>query len=136
MTALPAFSFGLTAYAADTGERYEANANGGLAFSAAGASCWSAGSGHYTGCLFQVTGEDIQTISLAIDREALYRSRTLTDLPREEVQKYLEAEASGTEYQLPRRRGCHQRGLQRRGRGGPPDPGCGDRPGGQRHGGL
>lgn len=101
VAALPAFSFGLTAYAADTGERYEANANGGLAFSAAGASRWSAGSGHYTGCLFQVTGEDIQTISLAIDREALYRSRTLSDLPREEVQKYLEAEASGTEYQLP-----------------------------------
>ena len=35
VTALPTFSFGLTAYAADTGERYEANANGGLAFSAA-----------------------------------------------------------------------------------------------------
>ncbi|MFR1616087.1 MAG: hypothetical protein ACLSUM_01530 [Dysosmobacter welbionis] len=33
VTALPSFSFGLTAYAADTGERYEANANGGLAFS-------------------------------------------------------------------------------------------------------
>ena len=46
-----------------------------------------------------MTGENIRTISLAIDREALYRSQTLTDLPREEVQKYLEAEASGTEYQ-------------------------------------
>ena len=101
VTALPAFSFGLTAYAADTGERYEANANGGLAFSAAGESRWSAEGGHYTGCLFQVTGENIQTISLAIDREALYRSRTLTDIPRDELQKYLEAEASGTEYQLP-----------------------------------
>lgn len=101
VTALPTFSFGLTAYAADTGECYEANANGGLAFSAAGATRWSAESGHYTGCLFQVVGENIRTISLAIDREALYRSRTLTDLPGEEVQKYLEAEASGTEYQLP-----------------------------------
>lgn len=101
VTALPAFSFGLTACAADTGETYEANANGGLAFSAAGATRWSAESGHYTGCLFQVVGENIRTISLAIDREALYRSRTLTDLPGEEVQKYLEAEASGTEYQLP-----------------------------------
>ena len=101
VTALPAFSFGLTAYAADTGERYGANANGGLAFSAAGEGHWSAEGGHYTGCLFQVTGENIRTISLAIDREALYRSRTLTDLPGEEVQKYLEAEASGTEYQLP-----------------------------------
>ena len=101
VTALPAFSFGLTAYAADTGERYEANANGGLAFSAAGEGHWSAEGGHYTGCLFQVTGENIQTISLAIDREALYRSRTLTDIPKEEVQKYLEAEANGTEYQLP-----------------------------------
>ena len=81
VTALPAFSFGLTAYAADTGERYEANANGGLAFSTSGQGSWSAEDGHYTGCLFQVTGENIQTISLAIDREALYRSRTLTDLP-------------------------------------------------------
>ena len=98
---LPAFSFGLTACAADTGEIYGANANGGLAFSAAGESRWSAGGGHYTGCLFQVTGENIQTISLAIDRGALYRSETLTDLSREEVRKYLEAEANGTEYQLP-----------------------------------
>ena len=101
VTALPTFSFGLTAYAADTGETYEANANGGLAFSTSGQGSWSAEDGHYTGCLFQVAGENIQTISLAIDREALYRSRTLTDLPGEEVQKYLEAEASGTEYQLP-----------------------------------
>ena len=101
VTALPTFSFGLTACAADTGETYEANANGGLAFSAAGEGHWSAEGGHYTGCLFQVTGENIQTISLAIDREALYRSRTLTDIPKEEVQKYLEAEANGTEYQLP-----------------------------------
>lgn len=101
VTALPTFSFGLTAYAADTGERYEANANGGLAFSTSGRGSWSAEDGHYTGCLFQVAGENIQTISLAIDREALYRSRTLTDLPGEEVQKYLEAEANGTEYQLP-----------------------------------
>ena len=101
VTALPAFSFGLTAYAADTGERYEANANGGLAFSTSGQGSWSAEDGHYTGCLFQVAGENIQTISLAIDREALYRSRTLTDLPGEEVQKYLEAEANGTEYRLP-----------------------------------
>ena len=101
VTALPTFSFGLTAYAADTGERYEANANGGLAFSTSGQGSWSAEDGHYTGCLFQVAGENIQTISLAIDREALYRSRTLTDLPGEEVQKYLEAEANGTEYRLP-----------------------------------
>ncbi|HJB75869.1 M23 family metallopeptidase [uncultured Oscillibacter sp.] len=101
VTALPTFSFGLTVYAADTGETYEANANGGLAFSTSGQGSWSAEDGHYTGCLFQVAGENIQTISLAIDREALYRSRTLTDLPGEEVQKYLEAEASGTEYQLP-----------------------------------
>ena len=100
VTALPSFSFGLTAYAADTGERYEANANGGLAFSTAGQVSWSAEDGHYTGCLFQVTGENIRTISLAIDREALYRSRTLTNLSREEVQNYLDAEANGTEYRL------------------------------------
>ena len=56
VTALPTFSFGLTAYAADTGERYEANANGGLAFSTSGQGSWSAEDGHYTGCLFQVAG--------------------------------------------------------------------------------
>lgn len=100
VTALSSFSFGLTAYAADMGERYEANANGGLAFSTAGQVSWSAEGGHYTGCLFQVTGENIRTISLAIDREALYRSRTLTNLSREEVQNYLDAEANGTEYRL------------------------------------
>ena len=99
VTGLPAFSFGLTACAADTEETYGANANGGLAFSAAGATRWSAESGHYTGCLFQVTGEDVRTVSLAIDRGELYRSRALTDIPRDELQKYLEAEASGTEYQ-------------------------------------
>ena len=101
VTALSAFSFGLTAYAADTGEQYGTNANGGLAFSAAGQSSWSAGDGHYTGCLFQVTGEDIRTISLAIDRGELYRSRTLTDVPKEELRGFLEAEADGTEYHLP-----------------------------------
>ena len=98
---LPALSFGLTAYAADTGETYGEGANGGLAFSAAGESRWSAESGHYTGCLFQVTGENLRTVSLAVDRGELYRSRTLTDLSREEVRNYLEAEANGTEYQLP-----------------------------------
>lgn len=86
--------------AADTGERYEANANGGLAFSTAGQVSWSAEGGHYTGCLFQVTGENIRTISLAIDREALYRSRTLTNLSREEVQNYLDAEATARSTRL------------------------------------
>ena len=96
---LPALSFGLTAYAADTGETYGEGVNGGLAFSAAGQTHWTAGDGHYTGCLFQVTGEGIRTISLAIDRGELYRSRTLTGLSWEEVRDYLEAEANGTEYQ-------------------------------------
>ncbi len=105
VTALPTFSFGLTAYAAETGGSYGTNANGGLAFSTAGGSKWISGEGHYTGCLFQVQGGDIQTISLAIDRGELYRSRTLTDVPKDEVRGFLEAEANGTEHPFSGREG-------------------------------
>lgn len=135
VTALPSFSFGLTAYAADTGERYEANANGGLAFSTAGQVSWSAEGGHYTGCLFQVTGENIRTISLAIDREALYRSRTLTNLSREEVQNL--SRCRGQRHGVPafQRRRSDPCRLWRGGRGAP-DHGGGDGSGRCRHGGL
>ena len=96
-TALPAFSFGLTAYAADTGESYGAGVNGGLAFSTAGESTWSAGEGHYTGCLFQVTGEGIETVSLSLDRGELYRWRSVADLTEAERQELQTALENGEE---------------------------------------
>ena len=49
VTALPTFSFGLTACAADTGETYEANANGGVAFTTTEEMSWSESAGLYTG---------------------------------------------------------------------------------------
>ena len=89
------YSFGLTACAADTGETVRPNANGGLAFDS-GSGIASEEAGHYTGCLFQVTGEGIETVSLSVDRGGLYRSEILTGLTDGEVRKLWQAEeASG-----------------------------------------
>ena len=88
------YSFGLTACAADTGETVRPNANGGLAFDS-GSGIASEEAGHYTGCLFQVTGEGIETISLSVDRGGLYRSEILTGLTDGEVRKLWQAEEAG-----------------------------------------
>ena len=88
------YSFGLTAYAADTGETVRLNANGGLAF-ASGSGMAGEEIGNYTGCLFQVTGEGIETVSLSVDRGGLYRSETRTGLSTEEVRKLWQAEEAG-----------------------------------------
>ena len=88
------YSFGLTAYAADTGETVRLNANGGLAF-ASGSGMAGEEIGYYTGCLFQVTGEEIERVSLSVDRGGLYRSETRTGLTTEEVRKLWQAEEAG-----------------------------------------
>ena len=88
------YAFGLTAYAADTGETVRLNANGGLAF-ASGSGMAGEEIGNYTGCLFQVTGEGIETVSLSVDRGGLYRSETRTGLSTEEVRKLWQAEEAG-----------------------------------------
>ena len=95
VTALPAFSFGLTAYAADTGETYEANANGGVAFTTTEEMSWSESAGLYTGYLFQVQGEDIAGVSLAVDRGGLYRHEPLPDLTDEEIAEIREKLRTG-----------------------------------------
>lgn len=66
------YTFGLTAYAADLDETVLPNANGGLAFRTAGRMSWAPERGCFTGCLFQVTGEQIQSISLTLDRGGFY----------------------------------------------------------------
>ena len=88
------YSFGLTAYAAETGETVRPNANGGLALFC-GDGMADEENGDFTGCLFQVTGENIQTVSLSIDRGGLYRSETRTGLTDEEVRKLWQAEEAG-----------------------------------------
>ena len=95
VTALPTFSFGLTACAADTGETYEANANGGVAFTTTEEMSWSESAGLYTGYLFQVQGEDIAGVSLAVDRGGLYRHEPLPDLTDEEIAEIREKLRTG-----------------------------------------
>lgn len=87
-------SFGLTAYAADTGEALLPNANGGLAF-ACGDGMADPETGDFTGILFQVAGENIKTLSLSVDRGGLYRSETRTGLTKEDVRQLFQAEEAG-----------------------------------------
>lgn len=85
---VPSLSFGLAAYAAETGELTPAGEDGSLVMGQ-GDGIASAEVGCFTGCLFQVTGEGIRTVSLSVDRGGLYRSRTLTDLTDDQVREYL-----------------------------------------------
>lgn len=95
VAALPAWSFGLTAYAADTGESYAPNANGGLAFSMGSGMYWAEKDGYYTGCLFQVTGENIRQVALSLDRGGLYRWQRLENLTEEQMREIREAQERG-----------------------------------------
>lgn len=90
----PAFSFGLTAYAAGSDTAYGPGANGTIAFTA-GEGMANPGEGNYTGSLFQVTGEGIQTLTLSIDRGGLYRYQLHTDLTDEEMSQYRERMGRG-----------------------------------------
>lgn len=76
-----AHSFGIVAYAADTGEVLEPK-NSRIVF-ADGAGMESQVDGFFSGCLFKVTGETIATVSASIDKGALYRARTLKDFDME-----------------------------------------------------
>ena len=88
------YSFGLTAYAADLGQTISPNANGGLAL-LSGSGIWNPRQGDFTGCLFQVTGENIQKVSLSVDWGGLYRSETRRGLTDDEVQALWKAEENG-----------------------------------------
>ena len=91
---VPTYTFALTACAADTGEVYAPGANGGLAlFSGSGQ--LDPEEGCYTGCLFQVTGEGIRTVSLSIDQGGLYRSETRRGLTDDEVRSLFQQEDLG-----------------------------------------
>lgn len=91
---VPGFSFGLTAYAAESGETYAPGPNSGIAFRA-GEGCVTLDGGNYTGLLFRVTGEHIETLSLSIDRGGLYRYQLHENLTDKEMAEFRQAMADG-----------------------------------------
>ena len=73
-----AHSFGIVAYAADTGEEI-APKDSRIVFDFSGGGGYPIGDGEqcdfYSGCLFRVTGDNIQTVSAETDRGNFYRHK-------------------------------------------------------------
>ena len=73
-----AHSFGIVAYAVDTGETI-AQKDSKIVFDSSGGGGYPIGDGEecdfYSGCLFRVTGDNIQTVSAEIDRGSFYRHK-------------------------------------------------------------
>lgn len=69
-------SFGFVAYAADTKEVYPPQ-NSRIVFDD-GSGVADPEKGFFSGCLFRVTGDNIQSISASIDKGGLYRSKTVS----------------------------------------------------------
>ena len=72
-----AHTFGLVAYAADTGEMRQPKDSKIVFDTGSGAD--DPEKGFYSGCLFKVTGENIKTVSATIDKGAVYRTKTVKD---------------------------------------------------------
>ena len=72
-----AHTFGLLAYAADTGEMRQPK-DSRIVFDC-GSGADDPDKGFFSGCLFKVTGENIKTVSATIDRGAVYRTKTVKD---------------------------------------------------------
>lgn len=72
-----AHTFGLVAYAADTGEMRQPK-DSRIVFDY-GSGADDPDKGFFSGCLFKVTGEDIKTVSASIDNGAIYRTKTVKD---------------------------------------------------------
>lgn len=72
-----AHTFGLVAYAADTGEMRQPKDSKIVFDTGSGAD--DPEKGFYSGCLFKVTGENIKTVSASIDKGAVYRTKTVKD---------------------------------------------------------
>ena len=65
-----AHSFGIVAYAADTGETMQPK-DSRVVFDMAGGGADSPTKGFFSGCLFKVTGDNIETVSASIDKGGL-----------------------------------------------------------------
>ena len=72
-----AHTFGLVAYAADTGEMRQPK-DSKIVFDY-GSGADDPDKGFFSGCLFKVTGENIKTVSASIDKGAVYRTKTVKD---------------------------------------------------------
>ena len=72
-----AHTFGLVAYAADTGEMRQPKESK-IVFDC-GSGADDPDKGFFSGCLFKVTGENIKTVSASIDNGAIYRTKTVKD---------------------------------------------------------
>ena len=88
-------TFGLTAYAAMTESAYGPAEDGSIAF-AVGEGCVTPDWGDFTGCLFQITGENIAQVKMSIDRGGLYSYYTRDNLTGEQMTAYRQAMAEGT----------------------------------------
>lgn len=88
-------TFGLTAYAAMTENAYGPAEDGSLAF-AIGEGCTTLEFGDFTGCLFQITGENIAQVKMSIDRGGLYRYQSRENLTEEQMAEYRQAMADGS----------------------------------------
>lgn len=71
-----AHSFGIVAYAADTGETI-APKDSKVVFDIAGGGMESPTKGFFSGCLFKVTGDNIETVSASVDKGGLYRAERI-----------------------------------------------------------
>lgn len=96
VTTLPTFSFGLTAYAAGTGEALTVGEDGTLTFHSQGEMWWSESGGCYTGFLFQINGQGVETVSLSLDRGELYRWRYQTGLTEEASRPFRSGQLAGS----------------------------------------
>lgn len=88
-------TFGLTAYAAMTETAYGPAEDGSIAF-AVGEGCVTPEFGDFTGCLFQITGENIAQVKMSIDRGGLYRYQKRENLTEEQMTAYRQAMAGGS----------------------------------------
>ena len=88
-------TFGLTAYAAGTDTTYGPASDGSIAFSV-GEGCTTPEFGDFTGCLFQIAGENIAQVRLSIDRGGLYRYEVRENLTEEQMDGYRQAMAEGS----------------------------------------
>ena len=88
-------TFGLTAYAAMTEHAYGPAEDGSLAFGI-GEGCVTPEFGDFTGCLFQIEGENIAQVKLSIDRGGLYRYQKRENLTEEQMAEYRQAMAGGS----------------------------------------
>lgn len=88
-------TFGLTAYAVDSGRQYAAGADGSLAMDSGSGMYWVEKNAFLTGSLFRITGEDVRSVSLSLDRGGFYSYRVRDGLTDGQLQEIREAQERG-----------------------------------------